>query len=331
MGGIGFLHTAARGLRICCRTLEAAVGYDLYFRFRSAGHRVGPEDILDYFDERPNFECSDAQAWYSNENTGVYFSFDIGAPSTDGDGDGGSPDLAVDVAPVAFNLNYNRPHVFGLEAETELTPFVREFDLLVSDPQDEGMGDGEYSPDGFLRGWNAGNLFGYRAMLRSSSAEPRMTLPTERLEAVWRWNYTLEERQEALSADIFIPRIFFLAVAGSVKTSVAWTDGIPIVLPEVDLVFGPRVSFAPRKWLRKTRGTVQDMVMFTPEELEPYLARYRRVCDHLPAWCLDYTSAPPEIVQLFRSKTPNTTGMKGLAMDSVLNRELLDRARGASV
>ena len=43
--------------------------------------------------------------------------------------------------------------------------FVHAFDLVVDDPQMAGMGRGEFSADGFLAGWNAGNRFAHGAIV----------------------------------------------------------------------------------------------------------------------------------------------------------------------
>ena len=47
------------------------------------------------------------------------------------------------------NLNYYRPHIFGMEAEPEVSGFVATFEPIIMDPQIGGMADGEYSRDGF--------------------------------------------------------------------------------------------------------------------------------------------------------------------------------------
>src|SRR5207248_9248706 len=68
----------------------------------------------------PNYELNDAQALYSNEDSGVYFAFEF--LQQDGDDEEGRD---TSLLPVSFNLNYFRPHAFGLEAEPELSAFVR--------------------------------------------------------------------------------------------------------------------------------------------------------------------------------------------------------------
>jgi hypothetical protein len=82
-----------------------------------------------YFAERPNFSIEKGQAWYRNEDTGVYFSFELA--------EGG------DEAPrcwVQFNINYARPGFFALEALPRVESFVSKFGLSVHDPQNRRYG-----------------------------------------------------------------------------------------------------------------------------------------------------------------------------------------------
>src|SRR5262245_29767647 len=146
------------------------MSYDLYFKSRSGEPSVSAEDFASFFRARPNYEVSEQQAIYQNEATGVYFIFDIGDEESEEEEPG--------LLPLSFNLNYLRPHIFGLEAELELSTLVKQFDLLVSDAQIDGMNEGEYSADGFLRGWNTGNEFGYQSILSQSPDHQPMTLPT---------------------------------------------------------------------------------------------------------------------------------------------------------
>src|ERR1051325_2662308 len=132
------------------------MSYDLYFKSRNQNSKPTPIEFVEYFRQRKNYEVSNQQVVYQNETTGVYFVFDIGELSDMEDSD---------LLPLSFNLNYLRPHIFGLEAEPEIRSLVEKFSLLVSDDQLDGMSDGEYSTEGFLRGWNKGNEFGYRSIL----------------------------------------------------------------------------------------------------------------------------------------------------------------------
>src|SRR5687768_16303098 len=120
------------------------MSYDLYF---ATGSKPRAEDaFFDHFRERPNNAIEGCQAWYRNDDTGVYFLFESADPT-----DEAMEDAIEHWA--TFNLNYLRPHFFASEALPELEAFVSELELTVHDPQIDGMGDGSFSADGFLRGW----------------------------------------------------------------------------------------------------------------------------------------------------------------------------------
>jgi hypothetical protein len=296
------------------------VSYDLYFRSRSPSQKLSLDEFTRHFSGRPLYKVTDSQAWYSNEDSGVYFFFkhvDRGKNCEPED----EPDLSM--LPVAFNLNYFRPHVFGLEAEPEVAAFIKRFDLTVSDPQTSGIGDGEYSKEGFLRGWNSGNELGYRAILSQDATPKVLTLPASEIESYWRWNYRRDARQSEMEYPAFVPRIFFFDMDGVVRTGVAWGDGIPILLPRVDLVLVPRKQLAPRRG----PSSREDVVVFTWAELEPALNRFRRLTDQPRCYELFYGTTPSYIEQMIREKRPPDEMPKGVSLDQLLDRELVEKHR----
>jgi hypothetical protein len=215
------------------------VSYDLYItpkKFDAAA-------ILDWFGWRDHYEASEAQARYSNNDSGVYFSFDIH--------DDPAPDeREAQRSPyIAFNLNYARPHTFGLEAEPELAAFLKAFDSRIEDPQLEGMGEGPYSREGFLRSWNAGNRFGFEAAGSHDGSPPPWPADPGIIEAIWKWNYGRAALQKAAGDQIFVPRISWFLPAGADAPVAActWTERVPTMIPEtlvthVALVRQPRQS-----------------------------------------------------------------------------------------
>jgi hypothetical protein len=290
------------------------MSYDLFFRSRNTDSRFSSDDFVRYFTDRPHYQVSATQAMYTNEDSGVYFSFDYNADPVDAEE---AADPAV--LPVAFNLNYFRPHPFALEAEPEVAGFVRAFDLTVSDPQTGGMGDGEYSKEGFLSGWNHGNAFGYRAIGTQQQERMFLTLPAARIEAAWRWNLDREARQHATGDHAFVPRIMFLDVNGELLTTVAWGDGIPILLPVVDVILVARQQLAPRGWFRAK----PDVVMITWPEIEPLARRFQRADGALECFELFYDATPADIERLIRDKPPASMMPTGVAFDQVLDQELM--------
>ena len=154
------------------------MSYDLFFK--PAHLWPTRSEFAAYFADRGRYTIEHSQAFYQNDDTGVYFYFEYY-----GDGD----DRPADSGTIAFNLNYFRPHFFGLEAAPEVEAFVQRFALEISDPQTDGMGDGPFSISGFLRGWNAGNRSAYRAILLSKDRPDVFVCPSNAIERAWRWNY----------------------------------------------------------------------------------------------------------------------------------------------
>src|SRR6266481_6601745 len=105
------------------------MSYDLYFRSRTPGRMISQEQFTNYFRGRRHYEIKETQAWYSNDNTGIYFSMDFGEP-----GETSEEGRDSSLLRASFNMNYFRPHVFGLEAEPEVAAFVDHFDSTVFDP-----------------------------------------------------------------------------------------------------------------------------------------------------------------------------------------------------
>jgi hypothetical protein len=290
------------------------VSYDLEFRFNRPDRGAEPQDFLDYFRGCANYEVSESQAWYSNEITGVYFCFDIGHLEPDPE----APPRAPNTAPIAFNLNYFRPHTFGLEAEPEVAALVNKFDLSVSDPQVSGMGEGPFDAEGFLRGWNAGNLLGYRVALQDQPISAFRSMSAADLESIWRWNFTREQRQAEVGDSVYVPRVFIFELAGQLHTGIAWADAVPILLPVVGLILVPRDRLAPRRGLRKSK----DIALLRWSEVERIVRQFPRSLQHLPAHMLDYVEAPKDLEQLVRSKETNAEKVTGVNPGEVLDREL---------
>jgi hypothetical protein len=212
------------------------MSYDLYFR----AHALPSADqVRAYFASRPHYEAREAEAWYENPTTGVYFSFGY---------------ATVDDGPlIAFNINYNRPSFFGLEAEPEVASFIAAFGLEVDDPQADGMGQGPYSREGFLRGWNAGNRYG--VSVTKTHGGPATSLPEATNTGIWRWNQMRESYLDFVGSlemlPTFVPTVMLLAAEGEptrVIRAVVWGQAMAFMLPEVDRIIVPQEDKSMR-WI----------------------------------------------------------------------------------
>lgn len=290
------------------------MSYDLFFQNRDGASSPDAKAVAAYFKGRKNYQVSNEQALYQNDATGVYFIFDVG--EVEG-AEGPNP------APVSLNLNYFRPHIFGLEAEPEIRALVENFNFLVSDPQVDGMGEGEYSSEGFLSGWNRGNEFGYRSILSQHPNENIPALPTSQIESCWRWNLGHDDLQTELGEDVFVPRIMFFEREGRVMSGVVWPDGIPSAVPEADLVVIPRKTILPKKFFRHP----EDLVIASWAEVKPILDTFPEKSGALPYRCMEYSDPPENIVSFLRAMQPTSEKVEALPADKVLNAELVAKAR----
>jgi hypothetical protein len=289
------------------------MSYDLYFK------RSQPLPILElrsFFVDRRHYEMNGDQAWYGNEDTGVYFSFEPSEPEKDAESEF--------QAQAAFNMNMFRPHFFALEAAPEIDAFVRHFEFEIFDPQMGGMADGIFSMEGFIRSWNNSNQFGYRAYLQQEpSPDVLHTRPTEELEAVWRWNHQKESIQSSLGEDIFVPRIMWVTVGGQLGSAVVWPDGISTLIPQVDMIIVGRDELAPRRFFRAQK----DTCAITQASVDGILAPFEAGAYPLPCRVPQYASPPENVERFVRGLPADSRPLEGITADKILNQELVEAAR----
>lgn len=285
------------------------MSYDLFLRPKKGS--FSQSDFNEYFSKRKYYNLEGNQAWYENEDTGVYFLFEFQELT----------DIEEDEIyyPVAFNMNYFRPSNFVNEAEPEVAAFIKKYPMNVEDPQTLGMGTGEYNSEKFTNGWLHGNEFGYSAMLKDSPEVS--TLPQKKLHDAWLWNYKKEELQGTVSDDVFVPGIMFLSYNGEPVTAAVWPDAIPSIIPEVDVLLIGRKDLAPKRFFKK----IEDMVVGSWSEFQPLLDMHKSKM-HEDSYYLYYESVPKAIQRAIKSLTPSGEGeLQGLAKDQVLDREIVQK------
>jgi len=274
------------------------MSYDLFFTTNS-GKKIDKKAFSAHFGGRRNYEVSKKQAMYQNEDTGVYFIFD--APE-----DGG----------VAFNLNYFRPHVFGLEAAPELEIFATTLGLTAGDPQGEIEDGAPFTREAFLRGWNAGNEFAYRAMLKEQS-EPVRTWPAKKIEDIWEWNYTRPTEEEERTTDnLFVPGIFAVEIGGVASSVAIWPPQCPIILPAVDAVLVP---------CEQTEDN-EDTALVMWDEISALLGAYEEKGSGLTRYRIPFEQWSADLTAFLGQKREAVGEMKGVGMDEILDQELVEQA-----
>jgi hypothetical protein len=201
------------------------MSYELGMHFDPA---IDQRDFLKYFGSRRNFIVSGTEIAYQNPDTGVGF-FVRFQPSK-----GFLSRKSIRAA--NFEINYFRPSFFGLEADIELSALVARFAFRIEDSQMKGMGEGPYSSEGFLSGWNFGNEFAVRTILSGHPDQKIQTLPASKLRAAWMWNYKKPEWLAKAGDQQFVPSIMPVAVGNTPSLVVVWALGMPVLLPKVDYV-----------------------------------------------------------------------------------------------
>jgi hypothetical protein len=204
---------------------------DLYFEPPVRRYR-----LLQHFAARRHFSVKNDDVVYENPYTGVYFFVRLRSARKL---------FRSNVVSAEFEINYYRPSYFGIEVENVLSDFVAVFQPGIEDPQMQGMGEGPYSREGFISGWNFGNVFASRNAL--SPGRNVVSMPSDELRATWEWNYHCAERQRR-NPGLFVPTIFFFRIESRPSRVVFWGEGMPILLPKVDHVLVGRIVSGEKRY-----------------------------------------------------------------------------------
>ncbi len=187
----------------------------------------------------------------------------------------------------------------------------------------KGMGEGPYSGEGFLRGWNFGNEFAPHTMLADHPRHRMTSLPQSKLESAWDWNYQLSDRRVMVSRRQFVPSIQFFAIDGQLVTTAVWPPvGMPILLPEVDRVLVGREVEGVRRFGIATWNDVLDVLESAgiksrrpgvSVEKNPLDIRYDRTPDAIIKWFMEIPVIPSDALEF-------------IAAYRVIDTEIVDEA-----
>jgi len=283
------------------------MGYDLFFRSREDGAAPPIEDLRGFFENRVHYRIDGFIAQYLNDDTGVYFWFD----------------LAGERSP-SFHLNFARPHVFALEASNELASFVSQFDLLIDDVP-AGI---EYHRESFVRGWTDGNRGGYRSASDPSTGYSGwFTRPAAQIEQEWRWNYQRAALQERVGETVFVPKVTYFLAGGALCSGAVWSDAISVTLPRVDYV----VLVRDRGWTSRLLNREPEVIAVRWNEIEPLAENYRFVVGELGHYQMYWDKPPKDVLAFFRDRPVNDLPFEGVSADRILDEETMAEIREVPV
>ncbi|HSW58868.1 MAG TPA: hypothetical protein VLH15_10720 [Dehalococcoidales bacterium] len=297
------------------------MNYIIHFQSRNNSRPVNPQLVKEYFQEQAGYTVNNFQSLYSNEDSGVFFTFEYGGRMSGGNTPG------QNILPVFFNINYGKPHVFVLEAEPHLAEFIRHFDLQVSDLSMRGSNYMDYNELDFYHGWNAGNEAYYREMLRSNNPKKLFTLPLREMKNIWRWNFHVGELQSEIGQQVFIPRVKFIEYRDVFSPAVIWTDGLPVALPRVE-----RVILYRRELTSGLRfGKKEDICVVNLSDIEPLLKDYPKSTENLEYYTIIHTEPPKEIKRFFQTqKAVKSDDIQFINLGDVHDLELIEKIKSSN-
>ncbi|MCC7235439.1 MAG: hypothetical protein IT163_09055 [Bryobacterales bacterium] len=277
------------------------MGYDLTFRLRGSGEAPPIEDLHEYFDGRRNYRMDSFTAQYLNEDTGVYFWFDLGEEHP------------------RFQLNHARSHVFAVEAADEVRNFVQHFDL-VCDGSESGL-PAEFTPESFLSGYDTSNRAGYRmAADPSTGFEGWFTRPAAAIAAEWRWNFERATTQERVGESVFVPKISYFLINGRLCSGAVWSDAIPVTMPVVDCV----VIVRERGWPLRLLKREPEILAVPFVQLEAIASHYRFVPGEPGHYQMYWESPPLAVIEFLRSAKAPDSAFEAVSADRILDQETMD-------
>ena len=217
------------------------MSFDLYFCWRKS-NRINFEEVKAWSKGIDCFKRNDAQLWYSNPKTGVYFSFDFEAKAPESPEDGPDiPDGYFDSG-LSFNLNYNRPSYFALEAMPIVEKLASDFGLGAANPQ--GNLDGHESSvvadsEMLVQSWTNSNRRAILLMMEQPKASRPLSMPAAASLYLWRYGTAKADLERTCGEAVFVPSLVPVQRKGETKAGRAtvYTEGLPTIVPESEWVF----------------------------------------------------------------------------------------------
>lgn len=294
------------------------MSYDLQFLSKSINSKPSKENVFAFFENRNYYKISNDQAIYQNEDTGVYFIFEYEQISEE--------ELAENPFLISFTLLLNvfRPHIFGHESALEIESFVNHFDLNIQDLQIDGMGVGPFSRECFINSWDNTNKIGYESLLPNENPEDLNILLTAQIHNNWNWNYKKAALQNSLGESIFVPRISFFKINGSLLSTIVWTDNIPAILPIVDGIIAPRMRLKRKKLFGSKNP---DFTFLKFNDILPHISNYEKNnFNGIEGWKLSYSTAPGSLDDYIRNLPEiRKDYLIPVSVDKILNKEIIDQ------
>lgn len=211
------------------------MSYDLYF-YKRQNQQISESDISNYLTNNLCLANEQGNQWfYENDDTEVYFSFDINEPETDPETIELEIVLDFDYTRFSFNLNFLRPDFFGQEAFLFVDQMISDLGLHVVNPQSttDEVSPAQPEEGELYRNWSEINAR-HSAHFYEELELNYYPLPASN--AVWKHNFNKRQKQDELGEEYFVPKVMVLQTSADkrIVTLAVWPEGLPILVPQVD-------------------------------------------------------------------------------------------------
>lgn len=246
------------------------MSYDLFF-YKHKTSDLTRNQIADYLNENQVAANDQSTQWFFvNEATEVYYSFETNEPSSE-DIELSETFVNFDNTTFSFNINFNRPSFFGLEAFGFVEQFIADLGLYILNPQ--GDVDEPYVPSKgeLYENWNKTNLWASEECF----SEKTGYLPLEKATKAWSFNYGKKELQSKVGETCFVAKVFFFRRIedGVVVTLSMWPNHIPVILARTDYYLLGRE-------FKKLFRIIKDQVLLSHEAFNDYFGKYFEEYDY---------------------------------------------------
>ena len=240
---------------------------------------VNALSLFEYFRSRPNMKCTmkndSFEVMYENQRTGVYCSFYYEPINNENDipsdiSEKGATGLSV-------SINYGRPSFFAHELMPLIVELCNFNNLLILDPQEEDGGSPKICVvSELIESWeNINATMAIPAAIKSHFQPPFM----DKEKALFLWKYmmiseTLEKR--LVTEDIFVPKMIVINRLPDIplETAITWTNGIPTVLPQCDIVILQKIHSKGFFGIGRREEIGWIKYETVVESIRPYLNRF---------------------------------------------------------
>ena len=215
------------------------MSFDLYFCWNK-NERIDFQLVIDWAQRFGDFRHEKNQLWYQSEATGVYFSFDFDPDLSTDPEEARVPQEVFDTG-LSFNLNYNRPSYFALEAMPAVEDLCHRFGLSAYDPQARDGNSLREPPDvdahALVESWRPSNLWAIGALIDQSEKPNVSFMSAEKSLYMWKYLRIREKLQDLCGEDVFVPKLVPVShESTTVNPGFVCTQGIPTLLPNSDWV-----------------------------------------------------------------------------------------------